>query len=164
MPNTHTRRGFFWWLTAILAPLGILAGPIGIASMLSGFIEWHGPIGYAVEFWSQFVRPPFATIFQFLANYLHFPEVGPKMLDYLTLGVLLLSSVSRTRGAFSPGTSEISFERFFQVFFVFIAWPFIFLALAIDLVAKRFKDAADWFALTPFVIFIVLWVANGLFA
>jgi hypothetical protein len=39
------KRDFSWWVTAILAPLGILGGPIAIAEMFKGLIKWKGPIG-----------------------------------------------------------------------------------------------------------------------
>ncbi len=90
------RRGFWWWITAVFAPLGILAGPIGIASMFAGLIEWHGPIGYAVEIWSSDIRPPFDVVFTAVASFLNIPAPSKFIVDYLILGFVFSFSLFRS--------------------------------------------------------------------
>ena len=67
MSNPSRQRGFIWWITALLAPLGVLGGVVGLMSLSAGVI-WKGPFAYLVIFWSEQVRVPFADVLNFLAS------------------------------------------------------------------------------------------------
>lgn len=110
MTAEESKHGVFWWLSATLMPLGILSGPVGIASMLEGFIEWHGPFGLAINYWEVFVSQPFGVVFGQITSFFTLPPLSKFWVDYFSLGILLRLSVLRSfRLAVNPAVSEIDY-------------------------------------------------------
>jgi hypothetical protein len=56
------KRTLLWWICAALAPLGLVGGPIELATLSSGLIQWHGPLGYIVDFWHSTISEPFHVL------------------------------------------------------------------------------------------------------
>lgn len=96
-PSTGAqRRSFWWWLGAVLAPLGILGGPVAMADLFSGLIEWRGPIGFLVSYWDRAISEPFHRIFQFVVDSIPWDLSFPAWFsDYVALGILLVTSLYR---------------------------------------------------------------------
>jgi hypothetical protein len=96
------QRGLVWWVTTILAPIGVLGGPITIASITSAMVAWHGPVGYLVHFWSENIGAPFATMFALIAQWVRLPAPPSWLTDYLTLGVILAGGNMRAAAIGRP--------------------------------------------------------------
>ncbi len=84
-----------WWLVAIFAPVGIIGGPVALADLFAGIIRWRGPIPYLLAFWDENIGTPFAQLLAFIASLIHLPSPTEVISDYLTLSILLISSVVR---------------------------------------------------------------------
>ena len=86
------RRTLWWWFTAIVTPLGIVGGPLALADMLSGVIQWNGWIGFATAYWDLYVSEPFGVVIQYVAQLFGIASVPPFVSDYLALGVLYVAA------------------------------------------------------------------------
>lgn len=184
------KRDFWWWLTAILAPIGILGGPIAIAEMLNGFIEWHGPIGYVVSWWGAHISVPFHGIFVWLAGLLSIdlPPWTKWITDYVALGILLSWNFLRAFALFPwSGQQPMSKEFLALSFSAGLLWPVFVIWLLFPAIRQRARmheavevarewpeDARDdlfrtvrdmftseWLTLAPFILFLVLWGLNA---
>jgi hypothetical protein len=100
-----TRRSLLWWISTTLAPVGIIGGPLEIANMLAGIIEWHGPIAYIVQYWDSTFGKTFATLFNWLAAIAGLPDLPAWLSDYLTLGALFSISLIRAITLLQEGTT-----------------------------------------------------------
>ncbi len=141
--SEETKRGFWWWFTWIVTPLGIFAGPVGIASMLEGIIEWHGPIGYFVNLWSEIVRGPFGAVFDRLASVLKLPELLSWQIDYLAFGVLFASS--QLRANLFIGRSQLPDTLLDLVFLLLVPllWPLTFFLSLLLGRPRRLEELPD---------------------
>ena len=99
--QTTEHRSLLWWFSVVLAPIGLFGGPIEIANMVSGVVQWHGPIGYLVNFWSENISVHFANVFGLLTNLVHIPPLSDFVVSYLTLGILLCTSFLRAAAMIS---------------------------------------------------------------
>lgn len=158
--DATANRGFIWWLSVILAPIGLFGGPIEIANMVSGIVEWQGPIGYLVNFWSENISVHFANVFGLITNFFHIPPLSDLVVSYLTLGVLLCTSMLR---AMTLMQIKVPPAMLWLVLPTGIfAWPSVFLQLG----ALREKKSRGpmLLILAPFLLFLVLWGVNALWA
>jgi hypothetical protein len=89
------KRSFLWWVSAVLAPVGVIGGPLAIADMLAGAIEWNGWIGYTVAWWDENVGTPFGQVISALFAAWGWPELSETETGYLIIGILLSSSMMR---------------------------------------------------------------------
>jgi len=96
------RRGFWWWATAILTPVGFVGGPLAIADILAGLIHWNGWLGYLVHYWDEYVSEPFRLILTYIANGLSLPRPPELLVDYVALGVLLVAGFLRALVLIEP--------------------------------------------------------------
>jgi hypothetical protein len=97
----ETRR-ISWWLTAALAPVGLLAGPFAIADLISGLIEWKGWIAFLIHYWDQNVSEPITRVLANLAETLALPRPPEFVSDYLTLGLIYAIGVARAHQLIEP--------------------------------------------------------------
>ncbi len=96
-------RTLGWWIVAILTPIGIFGGPIALADLFAGVIDWRGPIPYLLAYWDEHVSAPFETILSFVASFVSLPRPPEIATDYLTLSILLAGSLIRSRGLLERG-------------------------------------------------------------
>jgi hypothetical protein len=158
--DATAHRGILWWLSVILAPIGLFGGPIEIASMVSGLVTWHGPVGYIVNFWSENISIHFANLFGVITNFLHFPPLSDVVVSYLTLGILLCTSTLR---AMTLMQIKVPPPMLWLVLPTGIfAWPVVFLQLG-ALREKRSRGPM-LLILAPFLIFLVLFAINAAWA
>lgn len=160
MSEELRHRGVSWWLSALLAPIGLLGSPIAIAAMLQDLIIWNGPIGFIVHFWSENVRPPFSFLSGELTNYLSLPQPPKFLIDYLIMSLLITTGYLRAR-ILIPKHGIVHILG--QSFLYFFLWPIGVIGVLVS-VARH--GVRSWSALTltlgPFVIFLCLWMANFL--
>jgi hypothetical protein len=159
--DATANRGFVWWLSVILAPIGLFGGPIEIANMVSGVVAWHGPIGYIVNFWSENISVHFAALFGVITNFFHIAPLSDFVVSYLTLGILLCTSTLRALTLLG-----LKFPAWGLVMALapgIFTWPAAVFSLAPALLEKRGRPAA-LLVLAPFLIFVVLWIINALWA
>jgi hypothetical protein len=88
--DPHGRKSFAWWVGAVLAPFGIIGGPLEMAGMVADIIEWRGPWNYLITHWDRTVGHVFGVIFGWIAGLVSLPAPPPLVADYLTVGVLML--------------------------------------------------------------------------
>lgn len=179
-----------WWLAAIIAPIGIVGGPIAIADMVAGAIQWNGWIGYLVAFWDENVSKSFGVVLNFVASIIRIPALNELTVDYITLGILLFGGFVRAIELLPlPGTPRVRQRTLGEklgLAVIWIAgplaviafWPFyiftisaFFIAYAIHAIAKKKKktilpdgllEMAPIMGMTiaPFVLFLALCALN----
>lgn len=155
---TENTRSFFWWATAIVAPLGILGGPIAIASMLDGLITWNGPVDYILNIWDAQIREPFRNVIEWIRLKLSFPQPDPLLIDYIILSILLTSSYVRAtylvpkNGIWHTVTNSLRY---------LLIWPLATIAVVISVAREGVKS---WprllLTFAPFIGFLGLWAVN----
>jgi hypothetical protein len=175
-------RGLLWWITAILAPVGVVGGPLAIADLVSGVIEWHGWIGFLVSFWEEKVSGPFGAVFGVIFDLLRLPRLSEAFVDYLTIGVLASSSFFRAATLFYPfdQLNLGSAQRFKSIVIpIFIAvslplwavlWPILVFSILVTCIGaywstatteeRKIASAVLVYSLAPFAIFALLWALN----
>ena len=79
-----------------MTPVGIIGGPLTIANMLSGIIEWQGIPQYLVNWWEIAVSEPMGRILGWLFGLVSLPQPPRFVADYLTLGLIYATTVFRT--------------------------------------------------------------------
>lgn len=171
--HEEQRRGVWWWITAILAPIGVLAGPIAIAKMLSGLIEWGGPFGFAVAYWEEFVAVHFRTVFGWLAGLVSLPPPPEWLSDYLTIGILLTSSLFRaialTPNADDPGKRLSAYDWISLLSYTLFFWPLALLhtiqALFEEILYGDTRPiwSRNFLTFAPFLIFLFMFVINQIY-
>ena len=151
-------RGAAWWVSAFLAPVGLLGSPIAIAATLQDLIVWNGPIGFIVHFWSENIRPPFSYLFVELAHYLSFPHPPKALVDYLIMSLLVTTGYLRARILIPKHGLAHTLGQSLLYFFL---WP---VGVVGVLLSVANEGVRSWSALVltlgPFVMFIGLWIAN----
>ncbi len=155
-----TDRGVIWWLSVILAPIGLFGGPIEIANMVSGMVEWHGPIGYLVHFWSENISVHFANVFGLITSFFHIPPLSDFVVSYLTLGVLLIASMLRAMSLMRIKLPPLMLWLVLPT--AIISWPVVFLQL--DGLLHKGSRGATLLILAPFLLFLVLFAINAVWA
>ena len=158
--QTTANRGFIWWLSVVLAPIGLFGGPIEIANMVSGVVEWRGPIGYIVNFWSENVSVHFANVFGLVTNFFNIPPLSDLVVSYLTLGVLFCTSMLRAMTLLRRDVPPLMLWLVLPT--GVFAWPVVFLQLG-GLFEKKSRGAT-LLILAPFLLFVVLWLINAVWA
>ncbi len=158
-PAPTANRGFLWWLSVILAPIGLFGGPIEIANMVSGVVAWHGPIGYIVNFWSENISVHFANVFGLITNFFHVPPLSEFVVSYLTLGILLCTSMLRASTLL--GIKVPPLMLVFALLPGIFTWPAALFSAGPALLQKKSRGPA-LLILAPFLIFVVLWIINAL--
>ncbi|MBL8545068.1 MAG: hypothetical protein JNL81_01315 [Hyphomonadaceae bacterium] len=159
-PASTANRGFLWWLSVILAPIGLFGGPIEIANMVSGVVEWHGPIGYLVNFWSENISVHFANVFGLITNVFHIRPLSDIVVSYLTLGVLFISSMLRAIALMQIKLPPLMLWLVLPT--AIFAWPAVFLQL--DGLLHKKSRGPTLLILAPFLLFLVLWLINAVWA
>lgn len=154
-------RGLVWWLSVILAPIGLFGGPIELANMVSGVVTWHGPIGYIVNFWSDNISVHFAALFGVITGFFHLPPLSDIVVSYLTLGVLFCTSM--LRAATLLGHKFPAHVLIMALVPGIFTWPAVFLSAGPALMQKRSRGPA-LLILAPFLLFVLLWLLNVLWA
>ena len=160
-PVATTNRDFVWWLSAILAPIGLFGGPIEIANMVSGVVEWRGPIGYLVNFWSENISIHFANVFGLLTGLFSVPPLSDFVVSYLTLGILLCTSLLRAATLLGHRFSPLMIVL--AVLPGIFTWPAVVFSAAPAFLQKKSRGPAI-LILAPFLIFPVLFIINALWA
>jgi hypothetical protein len=160
-PIAIANRGFLWWLSVILAPIGLFGGPIEIANMVSGLVEWRGPIGYAVNFWSENVSVHFANLFGLLTGLFNIAPLSDLVVSYLTLGILLCTSLLRASTLLGVKISPMML--IFGLLPGIFAWPAAVFSAGPAFLEKKSRGPAT-LILAPFLIFVGLWIVNALWA
>jgi len=153
-------RGFLWWLSVILAPIGILGGPIELANMTSGLVEWDGPVGYLVNFWSENISVHFANVFGLITNFLHIRPLSDIVVSYLTLGILLITSMLRAITLMQIKLPPLMLWLVLPT--AIFAWPVVFLQL--DGLFHKKSRGPTLLILAPFLLFLVLFAINAVWA
>ena len=184
------KRSIWWWLGAVLTPLGIIGGPVELANLFSGLIEWHGPIGFVVEFWRNNIALPFHSILQYLVDsiltVIHFPrfQLPWWISDYIVLGILSFSSYARSIiFLYKESSPLVIYENkpkllvhalkylfLWPIYFIFALWAFIKLPFVVN------KDTFDsnpiyrqlmihkittlLLFILPFAIFLLIFISN----
>lgn len=163
---TENNRSLSWWVrqifVSILAPLGIVGGPIALASMFRSIIEWKGPIGYTVHFWSEYVSPPFTYIFTWIADLLLLPAPPLWLTDYLIMGLLVASSYLRGWMIVPlPRNADIQPPRWWKFLRHIVLWPYG-LYRTLSSVRRHGVMSIGGLSLTfaPILIFLVLLTVN----
>lgn len=156
-----TDRGALWWATVILAPIGLFGGPIEIANMVSGIVQWRGPIGYLVNFWSENVSVHFANVFGVLTGLFHIPPLSDFVVSYLTLGILLCTSFLRAASMLGHRFSTLQLVA--AIVPGIFMWPGAIISVAPGFLKKESRGPA-LLILAPFALFLVLFVINALWA
>jgi hypothetical protein len=151
-------RGISWWLSAILAPIGLLGSPIAIAVTLQDLIVWNGPIGFVVHFWSENVRPPFSFLFGELADYLSLPHPPKVFIDYIVMSLMITTGYLRARILIPKhGTLHILGQSLLYL----LLWPVAVIGVLVSVARHGVRSwSALILTLGPFFIFICLWMAN----
>lgn len=121
------KRGFWWWATAVLAPVGVFGGPVGIAAMFQGVIQWHGVVAYVVHFWSTNISPPFEFVCAWVSNVLGLRKPPRWVVNYLIVGLLYVASYIRSasltvKGGFI-GTLRRTWWTTYFVLEYAVLWP-----------------------------------------
>lgn len=172
-PNTQEpKRGFWWWLTAILAPVGVVSGPIAMMDMVSGVIEWNGPFEYLSNWWETYVGRHADAVVLYVARLLEVSPPPAWVTDYFTLGLLFAVSAARAvtlivRLSFGGDEAE---GLFILALALVALWPLVFsFVLFATLrhyvwVVRGERRASHppllILTLAPFLIFVALFVAN----
>lgn len=159
--QTIENRGLLWWLSTILAPIGLFGGPIEIANMVSGVVQWRGPIGYLVNFWSQNISVHFANVFGLLTNVVDVPQLSDFVVSYLTLGILLCTSFLRAAAMLGHKFSPLQLVA--AIVPGIFMWPGAIVSVAPAFLKKESRGPA-LLILAPFALFVVLFVINALWA
>ncbi|MBC7769269.1 MAG: hypothetical protein H7124_10825 [Phycisphaerales bacterium] len=159
-PAPTANRGFIWWLSVILAPIGLFGGPIEIANMVSGVVEWRGPIGYLVNFWSENVSVHFANVFGLITNFFNIRPLSDIVVSYLTLGVLFISSTLRAIALMQIKLPPLMLWLVLPT--AIFAWPAVFLQL--DGLLHKKSRGPTLLILAPFLLFLVLFAINAVWA
>lgn len=160
-PIPTEKRGFLWWLSAILAPIGLFGGPVEIANMVSGVVEWRGPIGYLVNFWSENVSVHFANVFGLVTNLFNLPPLSDVVVSYLTLGVLFCTSM--LRAATLMGIKLSPLMLIFALLPSVFIWPAALWHAVPAFMEKKSRGPAI-LIMAPFLIFLVLFLINAVWA
>ena len=159
--QTTEHRSLLWWFSVILAPTGLFGGPIEIANMVSGVVQWHGPIGYLVNFWSENISVHFANVFGLLTNVVHIPPLSDFVVSYLTLGILLCTSFLRAAAMLGHKFSPLQLVA--AIVPGIFMWPGAIVSVAPAFLKKESRGPA-LLILAPFALFVVLFVINALWA
>lgn len=153
-------RGIVWWFAAILSPIGVAGGPIAIAQLLAGIVEWHGLIGYLVTLWSENIRPPFQTLGTWITDQFELPAPPALILDYIIIGLLVSTSYMRARFLIPKHSGVYILGQSAAYLF---AWP---ISIVLLLVSAFREGVRSWPAflltLAPFALFFMLWAVNAL--
>ncbi|WP_156767863.1 hypothetical protein [Candidatus Viadribacter manganicus] len=162
--DTEPRRSLWWWLLTITAPIGIIGGPLGIADMLSGLIEWHGPVGFLVSYWDRIISDPLHNVLHYVAAFIPALRfLDGFALDYLTLGVLQYSAFARSLSILrphQPGPIPLDHELLTAAI-VILGWPLVFYFSAFfSLINDRVLRPILVLSTAPFLIFLLLWIVN----
>jgi hypothetical protein len=158
--DATANRGILWWLGVILAPIGILGGPIELANMTSGLIQWNGPVGYLVHFWSENISVHFANVFGLITNVFHIPPLSDLVVSYLTLGILLLTSMLRAISLMRIKLPSLMLWLVLPT--AILSWPIVFLQL--DGLLHKKSRGPTLLILAPFLLFLVLFAVNVVWA
>ena len=158
-------RSPWWWITAMLSPLGIFGGTLALASMLKGVIQWQGLTAFLVHYWSEFVSSPISVIFGQIAYLLSVPEPPIWITDYLIFGIIIAGRyfVAWTTVNTPQVTGDlprwIKFIR--HIFF----WPY---SIAVTIISVLRNGVMSWAGLLltfgPIVLLFILWSINMLYA
>ncbi|HPI47605.1 MAG TPA: hypothetical protein PLH23_05005 [Hyphomonadaceae bacterium] len=173
-------KPWWWFVFWILAPLGVLGGPLAIADLFAGVIEWHGWVGYLVSFWDENVSQPFGAVFGAIADFLHVPRFTEEFVDYIALGTLCITGMLRPFLLLEPKlittkdwTLGGALWRFVGFCIVVLIWP-VPVALFLMMTGRELVEgleagldghlagmvAAVAMAFGPFALFLALWAAN----
>jgi len=186
------RKTFGWWVAAILTPAGLIGGPLAVADMFAGAIQWNGWVKYLVVFWDEKVSHAFGIVFNFVAAKFDLPTVAESTVDYLTLGILLSGSFIRAVELFPFGSTNANgpAPRLWMKALLFLAqivaplllvaiWPFYLIALSLILIAMSlnritgnkllsidmgFAIPTLFMTLAPFAVFLALYAINSTMA
>ncbi|MDC7696163.1 hypothetical protein PQU94_17950 [Asticcacaulis sp. DXS10W] len=156
------KRGILGWATLAMTPLGILAGPISIASMVSHLIEWHGPAGYIVNFWKEEIRPPFRASIEWLLSlvepWLHIPKPPDALVDYIIVSLLLTSCY--LRATYLVPKNDLRHTILNSLMYLMF-WPLVAMGVIISICREGVKS---WPRLSltfaPIIGFLLLWAGN----
>lgn len=185
--DNPSQRGILWWFSAITAPIGILGGPIAIADMFAGVIEWKGWVGYFATYWGEHISHPFGVLLHAFAQRFSIPSPPEYLVDYLTLGVLFAASHIRSVMMVLSPVAENRFGMSLLAVvvapLVVLIWPLsllgalVFPVMAHDMGRRAQRAKTDQIRdyalrtrkamyahfvllLAPFALFLVLFVLN----
>jgi hypothetical protein len=152
-----------------MTPIGIFSGPIAMAEMLSDVITWNGPINYIVGWWGEHVSEPVHNVLSWLSGifYITLPGWFKYVSDYIILSSLLYTSYLRADALLGRKIRYnmindipdfliwpvLAFLNIGIVFFNFISWIF----------GKPFQAQNEILNTAPFLIFLLLFLANTLY-
>lgn len=126
--------------------LGIIGGPLALASIFSGLIEWRGPVLWLVSFWSDNVTQTFATILTAFVRPFGITSIPYWLADYVGLGILVsISALKSTKvrrivtpihSAMQRSHSKPVYRKrvlswfLWALYFIFlvVVWPFLFVS------------------------------------
>jgi hypothetical protein len=145
----------------MLAPIGVFGGPVEIANMVSGVVKWRGPIGYIVNFWSENISVHFANVFGLLTGLFNAPPLSDLVVSYLTLGILLCTSLLRAATLLGHKVSPLMIVL--AVLPGIFTWPAVMFSAVPAFMEKKSRGPA-LLILAPFLIFLLLWIINALWA
>ncbi|MBL8545462.1 MAG: hypothetical protein JNL81_03310 [Hyphomonadaceae bacterium] len=173
-----TKRGFWWWLSAWLTPIGIAGGPVALADLFAGVVRWNGWIAYLINFWDEHISSVFGLLFDYVAGLLRFPPLAEWQTDYLTLGILFAGAYGRSitlNRSPDPGLRNPFLMSFLLAVLIFV-WPLSMVAFSwqlVELMRGAEPDANDvatfgegkiiptlGLVLAPFITFVVLFFLN----
>ncbi len=160
-PVGTANRDFVWWLSVILAPIGLFGGPIEIANMVSGVVAWRGPIGYLVNFWAENISIHFANVFGLLTGLFSVPPLSDFVVSYLTLGILFCTSLLRAATLLGHRFSPLGLAA--AIVPGIFTWPAVVFSAGPAFLQKKSRGPAT-LVLAPFFIFFLLWIVNALWA
>jgi hypothetical protein len=175
-------RGAWWWFMAILAPIGILGGPIAIAEMFSELIYWKSPIQYIVQWWGVHISEPFHRIFEWFAQLaglnLPLPSWTKWVTDYVVLGLLFFGNEVRAWTLYAyrqESGAKSGFNHVSRFAIAVLFWPRQVMVTFLNLMQRadeRSKDTTNALGehdnairnfvlvLAPFALYFLLWLVN----
>jgi len=153
-------------IAAPLALIGVIAGPIALASMTKDILVWNDPIDGFVAYWGNTIQPLLANLLAALPSFLNIPALDPMGLNYLLMGIVMLPSSARAPTILLHSRLEdANFVTHLIVFiiaapFLIVAWPLAVLTVIGISRRKQSDTRYRTLALAPFLLFGVMWWFN----
>lgn len=171
VPLSRT-RGIRWWLAAALAPIGIFGGPLALADLVAGLIEWKSWIAFLVHYWDVYVSDSVKAVLDWVAAQLALPRIPELVADYITVGLITATGNFRTRALLVTRTDANFLEIAWDVIWSGVAWPIFLVENAYGFVgtvrnAGGIRHISDWTLVSwhillflPLAIFLTLLAVN----